>query len=702
MVPGQGRTGKMPKKIALNAETFTVPLNKLTLSPKNVRKTYSPAEIEEMAASIAVKGRGLIQNLGVTEQVDEAGAPTGSWEVVAGGRRFRGLALLVERKRLAANTPIPCRRVADEDAIDTSLAENEDRKALHPADAYEAFAALHDNGKGFGPEEIAARFGVTAHTVRQRLRLGTVSPVLLVAYREEKLTLDQVIAFTVTEDQAAQERAYAELQDWQCTPAAIRRVLNQSSVPAYDPRALLVGLDAYQAAGGQVRRDLFTEDGGGWLTDTALLERLVGERVQAVADQVRAEGWKWVATDPAEVQACWRNLRRVWPEKVAPTEADEARSGELATRFDELASEYPDGADDAPDEVRVEWEGIETELDALEERERAFRPEDVARGGATITLTNGGALRIERGYIRPEDEAQAEPEPEGEQERDAEADGVEGDDVDEGDTEQTDSGAERAVHVGTGPAVPTAAKAPILPADLDAELAAHRTAALRVEIMRQPDLALRVLAHSLATATFYGSYLPTVARIAHPYAASYGTGGSGLADSPARQAVKQAEDEQQAKLPAAHAELWAWLQGQDVAALHALLAVCIGRVAEASGGDWTSAGGAQHVAAQAASRAGLNMRQWWTVTRGSYLSRVTKAGILDAVREGAGEDAARRIEDMRKEPMAENAEALLAGKGWLPRQLRVPAGATPVPDVGPEPATDISEAEAISFVMAAE
>lgn len=690
----------MPKKIALNAETFTVPLNKLTLSPKNVRKTYSPAEIEEMAASIAVKGRGLIQNLGVTEQVDEAGAPTGLWEIVAGGRRFRGLTLLVERKRLAANTPIPCRRVADEDAIDTSLAENEDRKALHPADAYEAFAALHDGGKGFGPEEIAARFGVTAHTVRQRLRLGTVSPVLLAAYREEKLTLDQVIAFTVTEDQAAQERAYTELQDWQRTPQAIRRVLNQSSVPACDPRVLLVGLDAYRAAGGQVRRDLFTEDGGGWLTDTVLLERLAGERVQAVADQVRAEGWKWVATDPAEVHACWRNLRRVWPEQVALTEADEARRGELAARFDELASEYPDGADDAPDEVRVEWEGIEAELDALEERERAFRPEDVARGGATITFAYDGALRIERGYIRPEDEPQAEPEPDGEERSEAEAGDPEGDDEDEASTEETESGAERAVHVGTGPVMPTAAKASVLPADLDAELTAHRTAALRVEVMRQPDLALRVLAHSLATATFYGSYLPTVARIAHPYAASYGAGG--IADSPARQAVKQAEDEQQAKLPSAHAELWAWLQGQDVPALHALLAVCIGRVAEAGGGDWTSADGGQHVAAQAASQAGLDMRQWWTATRGGYLGRVTKAGILDAVREGVGEDAARRIEDMRKEPMAENAEALLAGKGWLPRQLRVPAGATTVLDAGPEPATDMGEAEAISFVMAAE
>ena len=78
----------------------------------------------------------------------------------------------------------------------------------------------------------------------------------------------------------------------------------------------LVGLDAYQAAGGRVQRDLFTEDAGGWLTDMALLERLVGERIQAAAGQMQAEGWKWVATDPAATRTIWYTTRRVWPATV--------------------------------------------------------------------------------------------------------------------------------------------------------------------------------------------------------------------------------------------------------------------------------------------------------------------------------------------------------------------------------------------------
>ncbi len=159
-----------------------------------------------------------------------------------------------------------------------------------------------------------------------------------------------------------------------------------------------------------------------------------------------------------------------------------------------------------------------------------------------------------------------------------------------------------------------------------------------------------------------------MARLGSPYATSYGSGAV-AADSPARQAVTAAEGEQRAKLPTNHGALWDWLQAQDVPTLHALIAVCVGRVADGGSGDWTEAG---QLGAQVAAAAGLDMRQWWTVTQGSYLGRVTKAGILAAVQEGAGTVAAHRIEDMKKEAMASKAEALLSGTGWLPTRLRVP------------------------------
>ena len=68
----------------------------------------------------------------------------------------------------------------------------------------------------------------------------------------------------------------------------------------------------------------------------------------------------------------------------------------------------------------------------------------------------------------------------------------------------------------------------------------------------------------------------------------------------------------------------------------------------------------------------------WTATGDSYLGRVTKARILEAVREAKGEDAADRIAGLKKPEMVTAAEDLLAGTGWLPDPLRTP----PLPEEG--------------------
>jgi ParB family transcriptional regulator, chromosome partitioning protein len=256
--------------------TFTVTeiaLNKLDVAEANVRRTGRGNGIEELAASIAA--HGLLQSLVVCPKLDDSGEPTGRYEVVAGGRRLTALKLLAKRKAFGKTGPVPCRVLDGEDAGEASLAENVVRLDMHPADQFEAFARLHQDGQGRGIEEITARFGVSAHTVRQRLRLSAVSPRLLQAYRDEALTLDQVMAFAVTGDQAEQERVHGQLQDWQRNPDTIRRLLTHSLVPATDRKVMFVGLDAYTAAGGTVQRDLFSDDRGGWITDAALLERLL-------------------------------------------------------------------------------------------------------------------------------------------------------------------------------------------------------------------------------------------------------------------------------------------------------------------------------------------------------------------------------------------------------------------------------------------
>jgi len=269
-----------------------IPFNKLVLSQSNVRRVKAGVSIEQLAESIVQ--RTLLQSLSVRALVDADGQETGIFEVPAGGRRYRALELLVKQKRMAKTQLVPCVVRDGGIAEDDSLAENDERVGLHPLDQFRAFKSLRDGG--MSEEEIAARHFVKPAIVKQRLRLASVSPKLHDVYADDGMTLEQLMAFSVTADQARQEQVWDNLSRSQLDePYQIRRVLTEHTVRASDRRAQFIGLDAYEQAGGTVMRDLFEHDDGGWLQDVPLLDRLVTEKLRAEAETIAAEGWKWIA-----------------------------------------------------------------------------------------------------------------------------------------------------------------------------------------------------------------------------------------------------------------------------------------------------------------------------------------------------------------------------------------------------------------------
>jgi ParB family chromosome partitioning protein len=300
---------KSVQKITLS-QSRDIPFNRLVLSQSNVRRIKAGVSIEELALDVA--RRTLLQSLTVRPVLDDDGKETGMFEVPAGGRRYRALELLVKQKRLARTAPIPCVVRTDGLAEEDSLAENVQRAPLHPLDQFRAFRDLRE--KGMSEEEIAAAFFVSVQVVKQRLKLASVSSRLLDVYAEDGMTLDQLMAFTVNPDHERQEQVWEALQrSHNKEPYYVRRLLTEGSVRASDKRVQFVGIDAYEAAGGDVMRDLFQQDDGGWLQNPVLLDRLVAERLEREADAVRSEGWKWV-----EVARCAadRNLRQ--PRLVRP------------------------------------------------------------------------------------------------------------------------------------------------------------------------------------------------------------------------------------------------------------------------------------------------------------------------------------------------------------------------------------------------
>ena len=282
-------------KIALS-QSRDIPFNKLVLSQANVRRIKAGVSIEELAEDIA--RRTLLQSLTVRPVLNDDGAVTGMFEIPAGGRRYRALELLVKQKRLARTAPVPCVVRTEGLAEEDSLAENVQRAPLYPLDQFRAFHDLRERGRS--EEEIAATFFVGVQVVKQRLKLASVLPKLLDVYAEDGMTLDQLMAFTVNPNPERQEQVWEATQrSHNKEPYYIRRLLTEGAVRASDKRARFVGIDAYEAAGGVVMRDLFQQDDGGWLQDPVLLDRLVTDRLEREAQAIRAEGWKWleVATD---------------------------------------------------------------------------------------------------------------------------------------------------------------------------------------------------------------------------------------------------------------------------------------------------------------------------------------------------------------------------------------------------------------------
>jgi ParB family transcriptional regulator, chromosome partitioning protein len=364
-----------------------IPFNKLLPSQSNVRRVKAGVSVEELADDIA--RRGLLQGLSVRAVVDQAGVETGMFEIPAGGRRYRALELLVKQKRLAKTAPVPCivreSGIAEED----SLAENVQRAPLHPLDQFRAFLALRE--KGQSKEEIAAAFFVSVNVVKQRLKLASVSPALLDVYAEDGMTLDQLMAFTVSGDHERQEQVFERLKaSYDKQPYTIRRMLTEGAVRASDKRVQFIGVDAYVAAGGTVLRDLFQGDDGGWLQDVPLVDQMVADKLKVESDAVSAEGWKWIEVAPDFAYGHAFGLRQLRGETIALTAEEEATRDALQAEFDRLSEEYQD-ADELPDEVDERLSELETALEGFETRPVVFDSAEVARAGRTRAVPRSGS-----------------------------------------------------------------------------------------------------------------------------------------------------------------------------------------------------------------------------------------------------------------------------------------------------------------------
>lgn len=591
-------------------QTQLIPLARLKQSPLNVRKTGGKS-VDDLAASI--KATGLQQNLGVVHD----GAHYG---VVFGGRRLRALLALQKAGELPQELSdgIPCRVMSEAQAQEASLAENTVRVNMHPLDQFNGFQALADDGM---PEaDIAAHFGVTELVVRQRMRLARVSPKLLTAYGQGDLTLEQLHAFAMTEDQAQQEALWKRVKgsEYGSQPEEIRRALSGTVVGRSDARAVVVGTAAYEAAGGRLRRDLFSECV--FFEDVPLLDRLAGETLEAMAESLREQGWSWVQIGGERPE--W-GAKRLDGEEHLLTPAEDAELGALEAKQDRTAADW------------VRWSNL---------NEEEFTPEQMAVSGVQLRLAYGG-LAVEYGLLRDGQDAPPE--------------------------SVQDAGVASS-SISTAPASPPAPAREKQPGDPSfaavQRLQAEANAIIQLWVAEDANTALQLLAATLASSLYTGIGAPR--RWLH-----IGRQTSGRMNGQLRATVEagplgeqwaKIEDGWRARLPKKPADLLPWALKQPSHVIQSLLAYLITREIDAV--DFSPM--ARDGVVELAKALHVDLAADWKPTE-EWLGTLPKAVILAMVEDAAGKRAAGPLAKLAKDEIPVRALQLFPD-GWLPKALRPP------------------------------
>ncbi|EET5784365.1 ParB/RepB/Spo0J family partition protein [Escherichia coli] len=602
-------------------EEVSVPLASLIKSPLNVRTVpYSAESVSELAESI--KGVGLLQNLVVHT------LPGDRYGVAAGGRRLAALNMLAERGILPADWPVRVKVIPQELATAASMTENGQRRDMHPAEQIAGLRAMAQEGKT--PAQIGDLLGYSPRHVQRMLKLADLAPVILDALAEDLITTEHCQALALENDTARQVQVFeaACQSGWGGKPEVqtIRRLVTESEVAvAGNSKFRFVGADAFSPD--ELRTDLFSDDGDGYV-DRVALDAALLEKLQAVAEHLReAEGWEWCAGRMEPVGECREDVGtyRCLPEPEAVlTEAEEECLNELMARYDALENQCEES----------DLLAAEMKLMRCMAKVRAWTPEMRAGSGVVVSWRYGNVC-VQRGVqLRSEDDAAA-------------------------DADRTEQVQEKA-----------SVEEISLP--LLTKMSSERTLAVQAALMQQPDKSLALLAWTLCLNVFGSGAYSKPAQISleckHYSLTSDAPSGKEGAAFMAMMAEK-------ARLAALLPEGWSrdmttFLSlSQEV--LLSLLSFCT--ACSLNGVQTRECGHTSRSPLDTLESAiGFHMRDWWQPTKANFFGHLKKPQIIAALHEAGLSGAARDAEKMKKGDAAEHAEFHMKDNRWVPGWMCTP------------------------------
>lgn len=629
-----------------------VPASKLSIAPSNVRRRTDPVADSELKASILA--RGILQNL--------IGLPVarkkGEYQITAGGRRLTQLKALIAEGKLPADFPVTVKLLSNRnDAAEISLVENFNRLNMSPAEECRAFQTIIETEKK-SPADVAIRFGLTERFVLGRLRLAGLADPVFDALADGSITLDVAKAYGSITDTVRQAAVFEELGDgYHATNCAeIRRRLISGFYRGNDPKALLIGRDAYLAASGRIDGDLFSDNASENWIDSDLVETLAQERMEAAAAALQSrEGFgelrvvcqsrvpymETIVLDPVEGE----------PAELTPDEEERQRAIEVQL---ETIAEKADEDGYSDEEIEL-IEMLEAEYQRLTERPPVLGADQKATSLAYLVIGDDGTPRLhEQIYAIPEPEPKVN---------------EESDDQQEVEEEQQDEGNNEPVNEASG-------RSPISQ-KLAEELALMKTEILRVHVASDPHFALDLGAFIMADAAVAYRYdMPSDLRATMPSSRV----GNFESDTPAAESW----DELQAGLDRSWIDAGGICERYDAfcaledTARAAWLGWAIARTLHAVPAGERSCLLIDHLGM----KLDIDVAQWWRPTARRYFDRVSKPTILDHFQTVGGADLRSRYSGSKKHDLALSAEKLFSGQiiveaeikeramQWLPESMR--------------------------------
>ncbi|SNS69089.1 chromosome partitioning protein, ParB family [Sphingomonas laterariae] len=578
------------------------------------------------------------------------------YDIYAGGRRLSRTLSNIEKGVLPKDFQVPVMVVPNAaDAISMSLAENFFQLAMNPADACTAFRTIIDKEKKT-VADIAKRFSLTVRFVEGRLRLANLATPVFEALARGEITLDIAKAYAKTSDPIRQAAVFESLAGtyYANNVAEIERQVTAGSYNGGHPKALLVGRDAYLAAGGTIDRDLYSNAESELWTNRELLDQLADEALAEAAEAIRErEGFAEVRAIAAThvPYTATMGLRRIDGVLAPLTEEQEARQqaikGEI-DKIEEAASDIHEYSDEQLERI----DELEEELGAIQDRQATYEPEQKARALAYVVIGEDGRPVVEETLFI------AEPDEEDE-DIDPEADGDDGDVADAAETPRKASLSQKLVD----------------------RLALMRTELVALHVANDPHFAMDL-----------GTFI-MVDGAHRKFGGAYDLASGLKAPLPDRRVGNYVSE-------TAAAESWAKLEGgldhswRDAGdaigrfdafraladeARAAWFAWAIARTIEPVTDSGSGAPFLRHIGRSL----DIDVARWWRPTARNFFDAVTRGWILDLFGEVGGEDLKSRYGASKKKDLAMSAEKLFAGDvlveadvkekalAWLPAPMRV-------------------------------